>query len=138
MNIFHDKKLYKFMASVFGVVFVSATIMTSITSGIKVAIFSCWIMFALLVFWLLVSVAVTQKAEEFSSKNGAFAFLHGLVSYYRFHTFLIVLAIVMLVLSVNVWNFLDKKFPAAENTNILESSLPSAIERQSQSNEAIR
>jgi len=129
MPISNDKSLYKLLAGIVFAVSIPLIAMAWAAGGIKAALFGVWIIFGIAVFGLIIALSITSPSIGSSSKSIVARAAGGLFSYHSYRFLLFLLAFLMVTLSVWVWTYLDRRFPAVSNQNVPVSEIPNPREK---------
>lgn len=129
MDIFSDKTIYKLTAGAMLIVSIFMLSLAAITGGLKMFLFIAWLICAVLIFLLVISLLMFQKSLLSSSKSLLTRITGGVIDFQLFKIFSLILAICLGLISGSVWIYLDKKFSthSLENTQSPQL-LPTDIE----------
>lgn len=129
MNIHNDKTLYKIITGVFLTFSIVSMILAASAGGVKALLFTAWIIFALVIFWSIVVITINSGLSV-SSKNILVRAVSGIVDSHIYCFALGLLVVLLIILSVGVWDYLDQRFPAKEDSSILVSEILNPMEKK--------
>lgn len=106
MDLLNEKTLHKILAGLY--LFVVAVVMFG--AGIKAGLFALWLSVAFVIFWLIVLLTIGDVSGF--GKNGFIAtYIKISVDIFFYKVFMFIVFCTLAWASINVWDFLDKKFP---------------------------
>jgi hypothetical protein len=125
MDIHNDKTLFKLIAKIFLIFSVLALIFAAIAGGLKAILFTVWIIFSCILFIIIIALSI-DSGISVPSKKPLVRALSGIADFHFYQSSLGLLFILLAILSVGVWDYLDQKFPPKNNI-LLVSEIPSTV-----------
>jgi len=91
--------------------------------GVKAALCTGWIIFSLIIFWGIIVFSISKTGVAPSSSPSLVRISYVLSDFYIYLFAAIIVFVLLLILSTNVWEYLDQRFPSKDNSSIPVSQI---------------
>lgn len=117
MNIYDDKTVYKIIAGIFVTFSVLMIISAAAHGGLKTALFAVWLIVAVIILATVFSSSIKANLPK-DAKSPVENFMAVYWNYFCFRTFLWFIIFLLCVASLFVWEYLDQRFPAQQESTL--------------------